>query len=817
MTKQVWAMALMGLALISLGWQSAPPEPLLITEVFYDAPGRDETREWVEIANLGTAVLDLSDVKIGDEETVGGEEGMRRFPEGAQIEPGQVIVIAQTAAGFQELYGRLPDYEINDTDPAVPDMRRFLVWSDGDLALGNDGDELLLVQGMLVIDAVSYGDSDGGLHAFSPAAAGVLTGQSLARLPAHCDSDAAADWAPQDIPTPGDVTLTGDCAIPPNPTEIEPLPPIGAIQGDGPASPVIDDIVTFRGVVTGFYEDRNTEGRTFYTLFVQDLPGYEDGDPATSDGMALFLGQKRPSYQPGDQLRITGRVTEFFGYTEIDDEGLTITLEAGDVRLPQPIAITPPTGRAAQAAYFEPLESMLVAIPGAARVVGPTYSGCGFAIVRADAGLTRVFRRSAADLAGPAITILHTSDVHCGRFPDVKSGDGVDGVVGPLIYNFDEFKIVQQMTGALAVTAVPLPSLPPPPAPAADQFSVATMNVENHFDAIDDTGDAAEPKPDAAAIAAKQAKLAHAIGHTLGCPTLIGVQEVEKEALLLALADEVAPICGFTYTVTHRESADIRGIDVALLSDPRRVTVTAVRLRPACTSLVTGIQDDSITCDVGKQPLFSRPPLQATVAIDGISYTLFVNHFKSKRGGEAETAPRRLAQAGHIAALTDELRGRDEDARIIVLGDFNDYEQSPAMERMAAGGLINALLQAPDADRYSFIFGGASQLIDGMLLSANLLDDVTAVTIQHVNADYPFNLGDDTTPAGIAHRATDHDLPLLVLDLDTPATDERPSTPTAPGDTTPRPETNGTRWWLWPLIGLVAAAAIAFILFWRRH
>ncbi|MFQ5578712.1 MAG: lamin tail domain-containing protein, partial [Anaerolineae bacterium] len=597
------------LSLAVLGAQANQPLTLLITEVFYDTPGADGEREWIEIANVGTAVLDLSDVKIGDEETAGGNEGMHRFPDLARIEPGQAVVVAQSAAGFRELYARNPDYEINDTDPNVPDMRGFPLWAGGDLALANDGDEVLLLQGMAVLDAINYGDS----HAyFSPAIGDIVTGQSIERFPANCDTDTAADWQPQTTPAPGS---------------------IGAIQGDGDASPFLTQIITFRGVVTGAYEDRNASGVTFYTLFVQDAPGYEDGDPDTSDGMAVFLGRKRPSYQPGDQVRITGLVAEFFGYTEIDDAGLEIRVEAGDTPLPAPIAITPPTGAGAQAAYFEPLESMLVALDGAARVVGPTYSGCGFTVVRADSGLDRVFRRRAADPAGPVVTVLHHSDVHCDGFPDVRVGDGVKGVRGPLIYNFDQFKIVQQETDGLAVTAVPLPPLPPPPMPTGAQFSVATFNVENYFDSLDDTGTDAEPKPTDDEIAAKQTKLAYAIGHTLGCPTLIGVQEVEKESLLLDLAAATADVCGFTYNITHRESPDARGIDVALLNDPRRVTVTGTALRQGCTLIDTGIDDETITCEPGKQPLFSRPPLQVDVTIDGVGYTIFVNHFKSKRGG----------------------------------------------------------------------------------------------------------------------------------------------------------------------------------------
>ncbi|MCP4428882.1 MAG: hypothetical protein GY803_30735 [Chloroflexi bacterium] len=798
---------------------------LLLTEFLYNPPGADDEREWIEIANVGTAVLDLSNVKVGDEETAGGGEGMRRFPDGAQIEPDQVIVVAQTAAGFRALYGRSPDYEIIDTDPAVPDMRGFPLWAGGDLALNNNGDEILLLDGMAIIDQLSYGDSR---EAFNPPIASAADGQSVARIPANCDTDSAADWQPQTMPTPGQISLDGlsgsdsDCAIPENPAESEALPPIGSIQGSGAVSPFVNENVTFRAVVTGAYEDINTSGVTYYTLFVQDLPGQEDGDPATSDGMAIFLGRRRGVYRIGDQLRIVGLVTEFYGYTEIDDAGLEIAVEANDAPLPEPIPIAPPTGRPAQTAYFEPLESMLVALDGAANVIGPTYSGCGFAAARAESGLERVYRRSANDLAGPIITVLHNSDVDCGAFPNVKVGDSVNGVNGPLIYNFDEFKVVQQATTDLVVTAVPFPPIPAPPTSVANQFAIASLNVENHFDSIDDTGDDAEPKPTTVEIAVKQRKLAYAIGHTLGCPALIGIQEVENEALLLDLATETAVICGFTYDVTHRESADTRGIDVALLSDPRRATVIDAALRQTCAPLNTSIQDDAIVCEAGQSPLFSRPPLQVDVAVDEIDYTIFVNHFKSKRGGEAETAPRRAAQATHIVTLVKELQAQDAQARIVVLGDFNDYEQSPPLAIMTANGVLtNALRQLPEAERYSFVYGGASQLIDGILVSDNLVEAVTAVTIQHVNADFPDSLGADTGDY-LAYKATDHDLSLLILSADTSNMETPPPT-TAPPSATPtstndndEPEESGSNWFLWLLGGLAAATAALAALFRRR-
>ena len=140
-----------------VGVQGQESKGLLLTEVYYDTPGTDGEEEWIEIANLGEFVIDLTNFKVGDEESSGGQEGMVRFPLGAFIEPGEVVVVAQTASGFQALFGRNPDYEINDTDLNVPDMISYVVWAGGELALANKGDELLLVDGQ---DKGSYKRTD---------------------------------------------------------------------------------------------------------------------------------------------------------------------------------------------------------------------------------------------------------------------------------------------------------------------------------------------------------------------------------------------------------------------------------------------------------------------------------------------------------------------------------------------------------------------------------------------------------------------------------------------------------------------------------
>jgi len=270
-----------GVVLLLLGWlMIVTPSPLmadnspglLITEIYYNSPGQDHEEEWFELTNFASLPIDLSSYKIGDEETRGGGEGMLLFPEGAQIGPGQTIVVAQAAAAFQLRWGFLPDYEINDSDPAVPVMRGYSPWSSGRVALANDGDELLLLDGQdQLVDALSYGG--GATHfaglVYDPTIPTAPQGWSLARDPAHCQSWTAADWLSQAAPTPGQVNREGVCrGQPAAPASADQLPPIGQIQGQGPVSPYVNQIVSFRGVVTGVQTYRNVRGVTYYTLFV---------------------------------------------------------------------------------------------------------------------------------------------------------------------------------------------------------------------------------------------------------------------------------------------------------------------------------------------------------------------------------------------------------------------------------------------------------------------------------------------------------------------------------------------------------------------
>jgi cardiolipin synthase len=171
---------------------------VLISEVLYNPAGEDAGKEWIELYNPTASAVTLAGFRLGDAVNSGDYERLYRFPDGAQIGSGETLVIAQTATGFRSFgYSTQtdPDYELSDTDPTIPDLIPTN-WGDGDFALGNSGDEVLLLDaGGAVVDVVVYGEgSYPGVAPFTDLAS-VYGDDSLERWPANRDSnDCARDF-----------------------------------------------------------------------------------------------------------------------------------------------------------------------------------------------------------------------------------------------------------------------------------------------------------------------------------------------------------------------------------------------------------------------------------------------------------------------------------------------------------------------------------------------------------------------------------------------------------------------------------------------
>ena len=84
---------------------------------------------------------------------------------------------------------------------------------------------------------------------------------------------------------------------------------------------------------------------------------------------------------------------------------------------------------------------------------------------------------------------------------------------------------------------------------------------------------------------------------------------------------------------------------------------------------------------------------------------------------------------------------------------MNDFEFTPALEKLKGNELTNMVDLVPAEDRFSYLFQGNSQVLDHILVSNNLVDN-TAIDILHINATL--------RKAG---RATDHDPVMVQVDF----------------------------------------------------
>ena len=155
--------------------------------------------------------------------------------------------------------------------------------------------------------------------------------------------------------------------------------------------------------------------------------------------------------------------------------------------------------------------------------------------------------------------------------------------------------------------------------------------------------------------------------YTKTAPVVVGLVEVENRQVVEALTQQDA-LKKYDYGVVHYNSFDARGIDVALIYQKKRFTVTNSYKK----ELVLFRED-------GKRE-YTRDLLVVSGILDGEKVAFFVNHWPSRRGGEAVSMPKRNAAAALLKQEMDALREKNPNIKLIAMGDFNDDPISPSFK-----------------------------------------------------------------------------------------------------------------------------------------
>ena len=121
-----------------------------------------------------------------------------------------------------------------------------------------------------------------------------------------------------------------------------------------------------------------------------------------------------------------------------------------------------------------------------------------------------------------------------------------------------------------------------------------------------------------------------------------------------------------------------------------------------------------------KGEIFSRDCLEADILDkkENKFLTVFVNHLKSKLGGEAGTSEKRNRQSTRVAQIIQERFGNDNDACFAVLGDFNDSPDAQCLKPLL-DELENVVSRLPEDEQWTHYWDSKKQTnqFDYILLS----------------------------------------------------------------------------------------------------
>lgn len=148
-------------------------------------------------------------------------------------------------------------------------------------------------------------------------------------------------------------------------------------------------------------------------------------------------------------------------------------------------------------------------------------------------------------------------------------------------------------------------------------------------------------------------------------PFIVGLCEIENEQCLIDLTKS-SPLTNLDYDFIHFESADKRGIDVALLY--RKAIFQPVYSFPFKASK----QNERATRDI----LY----VKGLLGTDTLHF--FVNHWPSRYGGHLETIPKRVHAAKILKSKIDSILSVIPNSKIIAMGDFNDYPNDSSMAKV---------------------------------------------------------------------------------------------------------------------------------------
>ncbi len=751
---------------------AAPSTTAVINEVYGGGgnSGATYTNDFIELTNLGSTPIPVDGWSV-QYHSASATGSWQVTPLSGTLTPGEFYLVAEAAG-------------TGGTTPLPPPQ------ATGTIPMSATSGTVALVQSTTALtcsDAASCGAVDlvgYGMAAINEGApaTGASNTASEQRTGGDTDNNAADFTAAAPTPEAANTGSSGGGGEP-GPLRIHDL------QGTSWVSPHDGDAVTnVPGIVTGIRSSGSSRG-----FWIQDPD--PDSNPATSEGIFVFTSS--PGVAVGDSVLVSGTVKDFYPLgsgetvsttsnlsgTEIDSP-TTSVLSHGNA-LPAPEMITPTsepdtyapdlgggniestpiTPSRSALDFWESREGMRVEVDDA-RVVGPSNSfGEQYITTKPAQAVTyRGGTYVAAENAIPAgrVEVVPVN----GSNPGVNVGDVFSGAtIGPVDYSeFGGYLIAATQLGSRQDNQLaPIVATPQ----RTGQLSVATYNVEN----------LAPSDPDS-----KYQALAAGVVTNLASPDIVALEEVQDndgatddgmvaaDQTLAKLTAAIVAAGGPQYEsreidpVNDQDGGQPGGnIRNVFLFNPSRVSfvdsgASSVDRSTTGTAVIKSHGKPALSLSPGRidptNPVWttSRKPLAGEFLFDGAPVFVIGNHFDSKLGDQSadgrfqypaqSSAVQRAGQAQVVHDFVQQILAVDKKADVVVLGDLNDYQYSPAVSALRTGtadgtgpSILNDLISTLPADQqYTYVFDGVSQVLDHILVSP--ATPVASYQVIHINAEF---------------------------------------------------------------------------------
>ena len=623
-------------------------------------------------------------------------------------------------------------------------------------------------------------------------------------------------------PTPGAAAATGGGG------GVAAVVQIHEIQGATDTPPLPNDTrVEIEAIVVGDFQGGSAAGGegNLGGFFVQEPDLEVDGSADTSEGIFVWqgsFGDPAVDVAVGDLVTVEADVNERFGDTQLDNA--TVTVQSSGNPLPTAAVVTLPLdstdaleaveGMRVQFAQqlfvteyfnFDRFGEILLASgaphrhPNQDNLPGSTGSDDTAAQnllneVMLDDGSGIQNPEPAPFVDDPAVS-PYTDNIRRGQsvtdltaFVRYAAGSGSSGeerhrlMVHPDQVTFADSDRTRPDT---------------PPAVGGD-ITVASFNVLNFFETIDDGVDICGPAGNLECRGADSAdeldrQLAKTVQALLDLDAdVVGLIEIENDTdntAVQLLVDELNTVLGAgTWAQVETGAIGTDAIRQAFIYRPAAVT-------PVGAFAVLDTPEFVAPLTPGDPK--NRPALAQTFATaDGGTFTAAINHLKSKGSGcgagdddpvtfQGSCNATRTAAAQELVdwLATDPTGSGDPD--VLILGDLNAYGMEDPIRAIEDDGYTNLAGTAT----YGYVFDGAEGTLDYALANASLASQVTGAAEWHINADeadlidYNTDFGRDAGyfNGDIPFRASDHDPVVVGLDLSTRGSGGgNPGTPTEP-------------------------------------